>query len=380
MAKTNKPRAATAVTPVAAASVLQQLQAQSGLRAPASAARKRFDKLVSELERQRGELRAWAEALPRWQQRHQSQLAPLRAQRHELDVALVELLDHSDATIKLAKRDRAFLSELICQLAAPLIEAGRADLEPLYHRHGRQGLDADADVSESDAMFKPMLGAAFGLSPEEVEAMESPDAAFEQAQARWHQQQEHARQRKARRQQREAAKRQVDEPPPLRELYRKLAASLHPDRARDAADGQRRTVLMQRLNAAYKAGDLIGLIELQVEIGLLDAAGVDALTDARLQQYNRELSRQCQEIARELAQVEHGFCADYGLDPAARPKPLQLDKLLARCKREVEDDIAVMRGDLRDLQQPQLFKRWLRQQRQLSEMGADFPYAADPYE
>lgn len=380
MAKTNKPRAATAVTPVAAASVLQQLQAQSGLRAPASAARKRFDKLVSELERQRGELRAWAEALPRWQQRHQSQLAPLLAQRLELDVALVELLDHSDATIKLAKRDRAFLSELICQLAAPLIEAGRADLEPLYHRHGRQGLDADADVSESDAMFKQMLGAAFGLSPEEVEAMESPDAAFEQAQARWHQQQEHARQRKARRQQREAAKRQVDEPPPLRELYRKLAASLHPDRARDAADGQRRTVLMQRLNAAYKAGDLIGLIELQVEIGLLDAAGVDALTDARLQQYNRELSRQCQEIARELAQVEHGFCADYGLDPAARPKPLQLDKLLARCKREVEDDIAVMRGDLRDLQQPQLFKRWLRQQRQLSEMGADFPYAADPYE
>lgn len=377
MAKTNKPRAASAVAPVAADSALQQLQAGAGLRAPASPARKRFDKLVSALQRQRGELHAWAEALPRWHQRHQSQLAPLLAQQRELEVALVELLDHSDATIKLAKRDRAFLSELICQLAAPLIEAGREDLKPVHDRHSQQG--HGADVSESDAMFKQMLGAAFGLSPEEVEAMESPDAAFEQAQARWHQQQEHARQRKARRQQREAAKRQADEPPPLRELYRKLAASLHPDRARDAADSQRRTVLMQRLNAAYKAGDLIGLIELQVEIGLLDAAGVDALTDARLQQYNRELSRQCQEIARELAQVEHGFCADYGLDLAARPKPLQLDKLLARCKREVEADLDGMRSDLRDLQQPQLFKRWLRQQRQLSEMGADFLYVAgDP--
>lgn len=377
MAKTNKPRAASAVAPVAADSALQQLQAGAGLRAPASPARKRFDKLVSALQRQRGELHAWAEALPRWHQRHQSQLAPLLAQQRELEVALVELLDHSDATIKLAKRDRAFLSELICQLAAPLIEAGREDLKPVHDRHSQQG--HGADVSESDAMFKQMLGAAFGLSPEEVEAMESPDAAFEQAQARWHQQQEHARQRKARRQQREAAKRQADEPPPLRELYRKLAASLHPDRARDAADSQRRTVLMQRLNAAYKAGDLIGLIELQVEIGLLDAAGVDALTDARLQQYNRELSRQCREIARELAQVEHGFCADYGLDLAARPKPLQLDKLLARCKREVEADLDGMRSDLRDLQQPQLFKRWLRQQRQLSEMGADFLYVAgDP--
>ncbi len=378
MAKTNKPGAAPAIAPVAVASVLQQLQAQSAPRAPASPARKRFDKLVSELERQRATLRAWAEALPRWQQRHQSQLAPLLAQRLELEVALVELLDRSDATIKLAKGDRAILSELVCQLAGPLIEAGREDLRPLYERHSRCGFDADA--AETDAMFKQVLGAAFGLSPEEVEALESPGAAFEQAQARLHQQQEHARNRKARRHQREAAKQQVDEPPPLRELYRRLAASLHPDRASDAADGERRTVLMQRLNAAYKAADLIGLIELQAEIGLLDAAAVDAFTDARLQQYNRELSRQCREIAEELAQVEHGFCADYGLDPEARPKPLQLDKLLARCKREVEGEIAVMRGDLRDLQQPQLFKRWLRQQRQLSEMGADFPYAADLYE
>lgn len=355
---------------MAAASVLQQLQAQSGLCAPASPARKRFDKLVSELERQRGELRAWAEALPRWHERHQSQLAPLLAQRIELDVALVELLDHSDATIKLAKSDRAVLSELLCQLAGPLIEAGRVELKPLYDRHSPQ--DYDADMAETDAMFKQVLGAAFGLSPEDVEAMDSPDAVFEQAQARMHQQQEHVRQRKARRQQRERAKQPADEPPPLRELYRRLAASLHPDRARDAADGQRRTVLMQRLNASYKAGDLIGLIELQVEIGLLDAAGVDALADARLQQYNRELSRQCEEVARELAQVEQGFCADYGLDSARRLKPQQLDKLLARCKREVEADLAIMRADLRGLQQPQAFKRWLKQQRQLGDEDARF--------
>lgn len=373
MAKTNKPRAATAVAPVVAASVLQQLQAQSGLRAPDSPARKRFDKLVADLERQRGELRAWAEALPRWHQRHQSQLAPLLAQRIELDVALVELLDQADATIKLAKGDRAFLSELLCRLAGPLIAAGREDLKPLYARH-HQPKDP-VDASETDAMLQQVLGAVFGLSPEDVAAMESPDVLFEQAQARLRQQQEHAQRRKARRQQRDAAKPQADGPPPLRELYRRLAASLHPDRARDAVDGQRRTGLMQRLNAAYKAGDLIGLIELQVEIGLLDAAGVDALTDARLQQYNRELSRQCEAVARELAQVEQGFCEDYGLDPAQRPRPQQLDKLLARCKREVEADLAGLRGDLRELQQPQAFKRWLRQQRQLADEGADFAQA-----
>lgn len=362
MAKTNKPGAATTVATVAADSTLQQLQAPPGLGVPASPARTRFDKLVSELERQRAELRAWAEALPRWQQRYQAQLAPLLLQRVELDVTLVELLDHGDATTKLAKGDRAFLSELVCQLAAALIKVGREDLRPLHDRHRQQG--SDEDLPAIEAMHKQAMGAASGLDADEVDAMASAAAAFEQMQARLRQKQEHARQRQARRRQREASKHAAAEPPPLRALYRRLAASLHPDRARDAVDGQRRTVLMQRLNAAYKAGDLISLIELQVEIGLLDAAGVDAFTDARLQQYNRELARQCEEIARELAEVERGFCEDYGLALVARPRPQQLDKLLARCKREVEAELAALRGDLRELQQPQALKRWLRQQRQ----------------
>lgn len=375
MAKTNKPGAASTVATVEADSTLRQLRAPPGLGVPASPARTRFDKLVSELERQRPELRAWAEALPRWQQRYQAQLAPLLVQRVELDVALVELLDRSDATTKLAKGDRAFLSELVCQLAAALIKAGREDLRPLHDRHRRQG--SEEGLPAIEAMHKEALGAAFGLDADEVDAMDSTAAAFEQTQARLRQKQEHARQRQARRRQREASKHEVAEPPPLRALYRRLAASLHPDRARDAVEGQRRTVLMQRLNAAYKAGDLISLIELQVEIGLLDAAGVDAFTDARLQQYNRELARQCEEVARELAQVERGFCEDYGLVLAARPRPQQFDKLLARCKREVEAELAALRGDLRELQQPQALKRWLRQQRQWADEARPARVAAD---
>ena len=187
----------------------------------------------------------------------------------------------------------------------------------------------------------------------------------------------HARQRQAQR--RARGRQAAAEPPPLRELFRKLAANLHPDRAQDGADAERRTRLMQRLNAAYKANDLIGLIELQAEIGLLDATGVDAWSEERLAQYNRELAQQCKDIERELMQVEMGFCDDYGLQPArSRLKPQQLDKLLAQLKRGLEAELAAMRHDLRMLEQPQAFKRWLKEQRQQERFEQAFD-AAGPF-
>ncbi|WP_228325695.1 J domain-containing protein [Xanthomonas cassavae] len=152
----------------------------------------------------------------------------------------------------------------------------------------------------------------------------------------------------------------------MRELYRKLASSLHPDRASDASDHATRTELMQRLNAAYKANDLLGLLELQAEIGLLDAQGVDAITPVRLQEYNRELDRQCKELKHQLTLHAMDFCDEYGLDLPTQPKPERLDKLLTQYKRDVSDDVGELRRDvraMRALDDAQAVKRWLKLQR-----------------
>ena len=359
------------------AGALQRLQVDARATAPAHAspARRRFDKLLRQLEQRRAELHAWAEAMPRWRQRHHEQLRPLLDQRMALDLAMIELLDAGDARIKLGKGDRAFLSELVCDLAEPLIAAGREELKPLFDRHSELGYDGEA--AESEAIFMHAVGAAFGLDADEIDMLDSPEAVYESVQERLRQEDAHARQRQAQR--RARGRQAAAEPPPLRELFRKLAANLHPDRAQDGADAERRTRLMQRLNAAYKANDLIGLIELQAEIGLLDATGVDAWSEERLAQYNRELAQQCKDIERELMQVEMGFCDDYGLQPArSRLKPQQLDKLLAQLKRGLEAELAAMRHDLRMLEQPQAFKRWLKEQRQQERFEQAFD-AAGPF-
>jgi len=56
----------------------------------------------------------------------------------------------------------------------------------------------------------------------------------------------------------------------VREVFRKLASELHPDRETDPAEHARKTELMQRVNQTYKAGDLLALLELQLSIEQID--------------------------------------------------------------------------------------------------------------
>ncbi|KPL49108.1 molecular chaperone DnaJ [Xanthomonas axonopodis] len=362
-------------TPVANA--LHQLSLMPGQASgqEVSKARKRFDRLLRDLQRHRAQLHAWRDAIDQWRARYLAEVVPLLNQQCELEIEQIHLLDNIAATVKLSKADRAFVSAEICDLAGPLIEAGHVELKPLYERHSEIGYDEE--INQSDTMMKHVIGQLYGLDPEEVDSVDSPEALFERVNARLDQAQadaDHAReqakqragQQRRRRSDKKAASRQA-EPPPLRELYRKLASSLHPDRASDAGDHATRTALMQRLNAAYKGNDLLGLLELQAQIGLLDAQGVDAIDPVRLQDYNRELDRQCKELKHQLALHAMDFCHEYGLDLPAQPKPERLERLLTHYKRDVSDDVGQLQREVRQmraLDDAQSIKRWLKLQRQ----------------
>ncbi|AOD15446.1 J domain-containing protein [Xanthomonas fragariae] len=357
-------------TDAPASQAIQQLRSQPAQTSGAalSPARKRFDRLLRDLERHRAELQAWQVALSRWRERYYSELQPLLDQRRAADIALVEALDRAHATVKLGKADREFLSELLCDIAGPLIESGHEALRPTYDHHSAVGYDQE--VSESDALMKQILGQAYGLDADELDGIDSPEELYERVSERLEQERAQQQQRHAQRRKRTEKKAIVEnaKPPPLRELYRKLAGNLHPDRTKNEQDHASRTILMQRLNAAYKSGDLLGLLELQAEIGLLDAQGVDAMSAARLQDYNRELDRQRKELQQQILQKAYNFCAEYSLDLPSRPKPARLSRLMAQLKREIEDDLMDTRMGLRELTNPQSLKRWLKLQRVMSSM------------
>jgi len=49
----------------------------------------------------------------------------------------------------------------------------------------------------------------------------------------------------------------------MRDLFRRLATAIHPDKAQDADSQEERTEAMKEVTRAYRDGDLASLIELE---------------------------------------------------------------------------------------------------------------------
>jgi hypothetical protein len=72
----------------------------------------------------------------------------------------------------------------------------------------------------------------------------------------------------------------------VRDIYRKLASVLHPDRETDPTERERKTALIQRANQAYGRNDLLELLTLQIETEQIDAGALADIPEARLRHYN----------------------------------------------------------------------------------------------
>ncbi|MCW0465163.1 J domain-containing protein [Xanthomonas sacchari] len=344
---------------------------------PATPARKRFDSLVKRLERARAQLHAWQKALPRWEQRFHEQVDPLLQERDAAQVRLLRELDAAHATFKLSKRDRADLSELICELAALLIRDGDNDgLKDIYDRHSPLGFDQD--LAESEALLTSVIGEEFGLTEEEMAHIHSPEALYAQIQERLHAQQAHAAGRAQQRDKRrragagKAAQVAADPQQTRRALYRNLVAALHPDREPDPQQRERKTALMQRLNQAYQNDDLLAMLELQLEIGQLDQAGIAAMAEERIRDYNDLFAAQLRQVEQTLAGLVDDFMGRYGLQDERAPQPQRLDALLAQIKRQVQEEIRSCADDRAAARQADTLKQWLKRERaRLAEQELD---------
>ncbi|AJC45387.1 J domain-containing protein [Xanthomonas sacchari] len=341
---------------------------------PATPARKRFDSLVKRLERARAQLHAWQDALPRWEQRFHEQVDPLLQERDAAQVQLLRELDAAHATFKLSKRDRADLSELICELAALLIRDGDNDgLKDIYDRHSPVGFDQG--LAESEALLTSVIGEEFGLTEEELAHIQSPEALYAQVQERLRAQQAHAAGRAQQRDRRrragagKTAQVAADPQQARRALYRNLVAALHPDREPDPQQRERKTALMQRLNQAYQDDDLLALLELQLEIGQLDQAGIAAMAEERIRDYNSLFATQLQQVEQTLAGLVDDFMGRYGLYDGRAPQPQRLDALLAQIKRQVQEEIRSCADDRAAVRSADTLKQWLKRERERARLA-----------
>jgi|GEM_PF-546931 len=106
----------------------------------------------------------------------------------------------------------------------------------------------------------------------------------------------------------------------VREIYRKLASDLHPDREPDLVERARKTALMQRINAAYEANNLLELLTLQMEVAQLSELTLSAIPAERLKNFIQVLNEQLKTLKSEVRDIRQRFGATFDLAPFEYPK------------------------------------------------------------
>jgi hypothetical protein len=316
-----------------------------------SKVRAQFNKLIDKLDAERKRLAAWHEAMPKVRARAEAELSPLQKRYRQCQRELIVLFDAAHQTKKFTKKEREKLADLICVMALDFLEdVEDEEIEALYeHYSGEDELADEPEFMALNDIIEEMLDKARGQAEAE-DAQESQES----------QERQHA----AGKSQTKAAARNADEESKLaqslREIFRKLASALHPDRETDPAERVRKTALMQRANAAYAGNDLLGLLELQFEMDQIDAHKLDSLGEDRIKQYNKVLAQQVDEVRAEIDQFEHWLMVEMQVTARGRLTPAMIEKSLTQEIAELKLSLAEIESDLVSLADTKALKAELK--------------------
>ena len=332
---------------------------------------------MAKIEALRERLGQWQRQRPLLAQAHGQRIRPLLRVLHGKRIDLADRLEQLLAQSGWTKGQRGTLRTELCELLADLIEDEDTDdtqaarLKALYDQHAE--VDYDTENQESLQAMRELIEETTGLDLGDG-AFESEDALLHHARQRLHAHDEAEAERRATRHSAKPRKpptpaqqrREQEEQAAalsLREIYRKLASALHPDRAADEPDRAHRTAMMKRVNKANDAKDLLALFSLQLEIEQVDAAHIAQASAERARLYNKLLADQAKALQAEIEGIELSVRLDYLLDPFETVHPQHLMKFLDQAERELRGAIVRMDRELSQLAEPASAKRWLKRRR-----------------
>ena len=149
----------------------------------------------------------------------------------------------------------------------------------------------------------------------------------------------------------------------LREIYRKLASAVHPDRESDPKRRAEKTELMQTINRAYAKDDLFTLLEAQQRLLQIDADQSAQLSKDRLLQYNKLLADQLTAARKAIADMQLALRIDYGLDEMSEITTGTLTQIIRRIGRGLRQEVARQKEFHATLTSAAATKRWLKARR-----------------
>ena len=345
-----------------------------------SKAQKAFNNLIKLIEKKRKRLASWDAVVPPYQQKYASELLPLLETSVALQIKRVHCLDRVSDQKSLSKTERRIIANLITEWAGELV-AGRDDaaLKAIYNKHSHS--DYDSEEAAAAQGIKSALEEALNIELGDDLDLNSPEDLLKAAQAQLQEKQMHydaeqearearqAKRKKSVKQLAQEARQQAEQDQvsqSIREVYRKLASALHPDRETDPQERERKTALMQRANQAYGKNNLLQLLELQLELEHIDQSVINNIGEDRLKRYNKILSEQLVELEQEIQYVEGGFRARFDISPFVNVSPANLMRHLASDIVGTQEAIRNLENDLLALDDIKSLKAWLKKMQRQS--------------
>jgi hypothetical protein len=321
----------------------------------------RFNALVRDVALWRAALAEWKEKVGRYEQA----VEPIRRQVHAALRQWVFALESASLLPGLSRAERGQLSELLREAATALLAVEEDDIElaSLLTRHEDESVPTPG---ASDGSSQPAGGftadvAGHGSSEEQL-FQHMADQWQEQADAAATQREQWAASRRAATVRKQRAKEAQEVSQSLRDVYRRLASALHPDRETDGQERERKTALMQQANQAYSEGNLLALLELQLQAEQMNTARLAALDHRRLQHYITVLEGQLAELQSETRRLAAGF-ATPGIGPGSGLPPRKLDRLISAEAQSLRAELLLLARQTRLLLDVEATRSWLKEQR-----------------
>ena len=335
-----------------------------------SSYQKRFNSLLKKIQTHRGSLEAWNSAELAYQKLWTQEFIPTLDQLQDYQLELLIILDVASTRMKFSKKDLGTLERIVCELAEELIAGNhpqKAEVKEIFTRHA--GVDFDVLKEEETAQFKAILERELDVELDDDSAT-TPEELAQILFAKLNDDAGEAPRQSADRKKTTREIRQEEElakgSQSVREIYRKLASALHPDRETDEAERKRKTALMQRVNHAYAANDLLGLLELQLEIEQIDSDHLSNLPQERIKHYNRILAEQVNELEEEISFRNFMFNEQFNLPSLETTKPAGIPRKCDKKLGELVEELFDLEYVVEDLKlNAKNIKPFLRSQREM---------------
>lgn len=342
---------------------------------------KRFNVLTRQIEQARQTLAAWEDNAAVYRQATAQVLLPLQS---ELLAALRRWVFALDVALEQSgwsRVERDTLSNLLCETTAGLLNADGDDdeVKALYDRHAE--VDFDTERQQQLADLKTRIQAVTGLDLGDDADISSGADLLDRLQQVYRVQEEAAmtahaagemndgqagRRRTAAQQRKEdVAQREAEQAKlSVREVFRRLASALHPDREADPKQRAAKTALMQQVNQAYAANDLLTLLTLQHQVEQVAGRHIAQASGPMLKHYNKVLAEQLAELRADIAHARSGLAMEFGRESRAPLKQRRLDQLIDHHVHQLHAELCRVQLDIHMLSDRPATKRWLKQERQ----------------